>query len=240
MSVGEPPPGSSLVKPRRPTQRSGASPPQVSQHVVPLHCPGHNRVLGVCMCQSVLQAQHRQTASNVVSLSAAPFFPAPAVSVATKVQVSSAVREQPAVRAAGATYLRLTGPQAVRKQILAAKAELAQLQAPCSLPENSRFYQHSMSEWLSSTAWVLGRPPVREVSQRPEGRWFRTPSLGEALVICELPVTGHIWPTPTWREFMTNSHTHLSLTLSPRKEPLHSMLRKAVRSVFVRHRPSQS
>ena len=129
------------------------------------------------------------------------------VSVATKVQA----REQPAVRATGTTYLRLTDPQAVRKQILAAKAELAQLQAPCSLPENSRSHQHSMGEWLSSTAWALARPSVCEVTQRPEGRWFRKPSLGEALVICELPVTGHIWPPPTRWDFVTNSRTHLSL-----------------------------
>ena len=99
--------------------------------------------------------------------------------------------------------------------MLAAKAELAQLQAPCSLFENSRSYQHSMGEWLSSTAWVLGRPSVCEVLTRPEGRWFRNPSLGEAPVICELTVTGHIWPLPTWREFMTNSHTHLSLLETP-------------------------
>ena len=114
----------------------------------------------------------------------------------------SAVRysRQPAFKATWRTYWRFPDPQAVRTQILAAKAELAQLQAPCSLPDNSRSYQHSMGERLSSTAWILGRPSVREVLKRADGGWFRTPSLSQVLVICALLLE------QTWRDFMTNSH----------------------------------
>ena len=89
---------------------------------------------------------------NGISLSAAPLSPASWDRFATKVHFGSSVRQQPACSATGATYLRLSGPQAVRKQILAAKAEFAQLQAPGSLRENSGSCQHSMESDFSSMA----------------------------------------------------------------------------------------
>ena len=57
-------------------------------------------------------------------------------------------------------------------------------------------YQHSLCERLSSTTGVLGRPTVREVLKRPDGGWFRTPSLGNVLVLYELPVTVHVRRLP--------------------------------------------
>ena len=44
---------------------------------------------------------------------------------------------------------------------LAAKAELAQLQAPRSLLERQTLYKHALGERLSSSSGVLGRPAVR-------------------------------------------------------------------------------
>ena len=81
--------------------------------------------------------------------------------------------------------------QAVQKQILAASASLAQLQAPCSFSEIQTHYQHPLGTQLSSAAGVLGRPSVREVLERPDGRWFRNPSHNEVLVINELSVKAH-------------------------------------------------
>ena len=43
----------------------------------------------------------------------------------------------------------------------------------------------------------LGRPSVREVLERPDGRWFRAPSHGEGLVINELSVTAHALRPPS-------------------------------------------
>ena len=80
---------------------------------------------------------------------------------------------------------------AVQKQILADKASLAQLQAPRSLPEIQTHYKHSVGTQLASAARVLGRPSVREVLERQDGRWFRTPSHDEVLVINELSVKAH-------------------------------------------------
>ena len=82
---------------------------------------------------------------------------------------------------------------------MAANAELAHLQAPCSLPECLRFYQRLMGDRLSSTAWVLGKPSVREVLNRPDGRWFRTSSLGKVLVIYELSVVHRPTQLPSSR-----------------------------------------
>ena len=73
----------------------------------------------------------------------------------------------PAFRATGAAYVRLPDLQAVRKQQLAVKAELAQLQAPRSLPEHQDLYKHSLGERLSSTAGVWRPPRCSLFTTRP-------------------------------------------------------------------------
>ena len=81
----------------------------------------------------------------------------------------SAVRYgwQPAFRTTRATYLCLLGPQAVRRQILAGNSRVGSLVRS-----------------------------VREVLKRPDGQWFRNPSLGKVLVICEVSVTVHVRRAP--------------------------------------------
>ena len=124
--------------------------------------------------------------------------------------------------------------QAVQKQILA----LAQLQAPRSLPELQSLYQHSLGERLSSLAGVLGRPSVREVVERPDGRWFRTPSHGEVLN----SVTAHALRPPScslvgtdpWCGWSFARITSAGLRRCRlASQPLRSMLREAPRRTFV-------
>ena len=79
--------------------------------------------------------------------------------------------------------LRLPGPQ-----VVAAKAEIAQLQTPCSLPENYISYQLSMGERLSSTARALGRPSVKSSATKT----VAGADGSKMLVIHELPVTVHV------------------------------------------------
>ena len=69
---------------------------------------------------------------------------------------------QPAFRATGAAQVHLPDLQAVQKQQLAVKAELAQLQAPRSLPEHQDLYKRSLGERLSSTAGVWRTPSYCE------------------------------------------------------------------------------
>ena len=88
--------------------------------------------------------------------------------------------------------------RAVHKRILAAKAEMAQLQSPRSLRELSRCVPALTGETLSSTAGVLERPSVREFLERPDGRWSTTPCHAEMLVINELSVTAHALRLPSY------------------------------------------
>ena len=156
------------MKQRRPTLRSGAV-----LHASPIHCAGQ----GACassLQHSALSPRFKRSSGKQQSSpgrkefhSAAPLFPASK----KKPCDPRAVR----YRATRATCLLLSGPLAVQRQLLAANAESAHLQVPCSLPENSRSYQHLMGERLSAPAGDLGRPSVREVLKRPDGRSFRTP-----------------------------------------------------------------
>ena len=112
-------------------------------------------------------------------------------------------------------------------------------------------YQHSLGERHSSKAGVLGRPPVRKVLERPDNRWFRTPSHGEMLVIIELSVTADAFRPPSCPPAMTDLAGLREKSWHAQWQPLgvgghklaspqpaweagsQTMLRKALRSVFI-------
>ena len=107
-------------------------------------------------------------------------------SVATKVQVSTTVRQ-----AAAFSQGRVSSIQ------------LPQLQAPCSLPENSRSYQHSLGERLSWGCWEDHQSVKSSSAQtvagsepRPLAKCWSTSVARPSAFLSE----------QTWRDFITNSH----------------------------------
>ena len=103
-----------------------------------------------------------------------------------------------------------------------------------------------------------GKTLMREVLERPDGRLSRTPFQGEMLVISELSVTAHALRSPSCppggtdlvalRDEVAHAMTatcffffgHLLASLQPDWDdraqfvsPLHSLLRKAFRSIII-------
>ena len=162
--------GYSLEKSRCPTLRSSACPSQVPQRtwccprtkvaILTRAKPGPWSVL-VTVRSSTLPSPRAPSAAQVGMENHSSMHRYSLLRrITLRPRCKSAVRcgRQPAIRATGAAHVRLPDLQAVQKQQLAVKAELAQLQAPHSLPEHQDLHKRSLGERLSLTAGVW-RPP---------------------------------------------------------------------------------